>query len=104
MSVPVAVTTIYAAGVVLGGSALLMSQLGPSVRIAGVVGLLAAAGIAAVPLARVPVYGSSVTGRAARQLEGSPLEAASTDKTSQPITKEDGPLRHRDTSGQPQAV
>jgi UDP-GlcNAc:undecaprenyl-phosphate/decaprenyl-phosphate GlcNAc-1-phosphate transferase len=56
MSVPMAVTTIYAAGVVLGGAALLMSQLGPSVRIAGVVGLLAAAGIVAVPLARVPVY------------------------------------------------
>ena len=54
LSVPVAVTTIYAAGVVLAGAALLMSQLGPSVRIAGVVGLLAAAG-AAVPLARVPV-------------------------------------------------
>ncbi len=56
MTVPVAVTTIYAAGVVLAGAALLMSQLGPSVRIAGVVGLLAAAGIAAVPLGRVPVY------------------------------------------------
>jgi UDP-GlcNAc:undecaprenyl-phosphate/decaprenyl-phosphate GlcNAc-1-phosphate transferase len=56
MTVPVAVTTIYAAGVVLAGAALLMSQLGPSVRIAGVVGLLAAAGLAAVPLARVPVY------------------------------------------------
>ena len=56
LSVPVAVTTIYAAGVVLAAAALLMSQLGPSVRIAGVVGLLAAAGIAAVPLARVPVY------------------------------------------------
>ena len=63
MSVPVAVTTIYAAGVVLAGSALLMSQLGPSVRIAGVVGLLAAAGLAAVPLAKVPVYspGASTT-------------------------------------------
>jgi UDP-GlcNAc:undecaprenyl-phosphate/decaprenyl-phosphate GlcNAc-1-phosphate transferase len=57
MSVPAAVTTIYAAGVVLGGAALLMSQLGPSVRIAGVIGLLAAAGLATVPLARVPVYG-----------------------------------------------
>jgi UDP-GlcNAc:undecaprenyl-phosphate/decaprenyl-phosphate GlcNAc-1-phosphate transferase len=56
MSVPVAVTTIYVAGVVLGGAALLISQLGPSARIVGVVGLLAAAGIAAVPLARVPVY------------------------------------------------
>ncbi len=104
MSVPVAVTTIYAAGVVLGGSALLMSQLGPSVRIAGVVGLLAAAGIAAVPLARAPVYGSSVTSHAASQLEGSPLETGSTDKTSQPITKEGSTLRRRDTTGQPQAV
>ena len=56
LSVPAAVTTIYAAGVVLGGAALLMAQLGPSVRIAGIVGLLAIAGIAAVPLARVPVY------------------------------------------------
>jgi UDP-GlcNAc:undecaprenyl-phosphate/decaprenyl-phosphate GlcNAc-1-phosphate transferase len=56
MTVPVAVTTIYVAGVLLGGSALLMSQLGPSVRIAGVIGLLVVAGIAAVPLVRVPVY------------------------------------------------
>ena len=57
MSVPIAVTTIYLAGVVLGAAALLMSQLGPSVRIAGVVGLLAVAGIAVVPLTRVNVYG-----------------------------------------------
>ncbi len=57
MSIPLAVTTIYAAGVVLGSAALLMSQLGPSVRIAGIIGLLAAAGLAAVPLAKVPVYG-----------------------------------------------
>lgn len=56
MTVPVAVATIYVAGVVLAGAALLMSQLGPSVRIAGVIGLLAVAGLAAVPLARVPVY------------------------------------------------
>ena len=56
MSIPLAVTTIYAAGVVLGSAALLMSQLGPSVRIAGIIGLLAAAGLAAVPLAKVPVY------------------------------------------------
>ena len=58
MSVPIAVATIYVAGVILGGAALLMSQLGPSVRIAGVFGLLTVAGIAAVPLARVPVYGA----------------------------------------------
>ena len=56
MSVPEAVTTIYAAGAVLGGAALLMSQLGPAVRIAGIVGFAVAAGLAAVPLARVPVY------------------------------------------------
>ena len=52
-----AVVTIYGAGVVLGGAALLMSQLGSSARIVGVVGLLAAAAAVAVPLARVPVYG-----------------------------------------------
>ena len=46
MTVPVAVATIYVAGVVLAGAALLMSQLGPSVRIAGVIGLLAVAGLA----------------------------------------------------------
>lgn len=63
MSVPVAVTTIYAAAVVLGGSALLMSQLGPSVRIAGVVGLLAVAGVAAVPMSRVHVYEAAKTTR-----------------------------------------
>jgi UDP-GlcNAc:undecaprenyl-phosphate GlcNAc-1-phosphate transferase len=56
MTVPVAVTTIYVAGAVLGGSALVMSQLGPSVRIAGVVGLLAVAAAVAAPLARVSVY------------------------------------------------
>ena len=54
MSVPVAVTTIYAAGVVLAGAAFDVAA-GPVVRIAGVVGLLAAAGIAAVPVC-VPVY------------------------------------------------
>jgi UDP-GlcNAc:undecaprenyl-phosphate/decaprenyl-phosphate GlcNAc-1-phosphate transferase len=57
LPVPVAVATIYAAGAVLGGAALLMSQLGPPVRIAGVVGLVAGAVIVAVPLARAPVYG-----------------------------------------------
>jgi hypothetical protein len=57
LSVRGAVVTIYGAGVVLGGSALLMSQLGSSARIVGVVGLLVAAGAVAVPLARVPVYG-----------------------------------------------
>ena len=57
LSVRGAVVTIYGAGVVLGGSALLMSQLGSSARIVGVIGLLLAAAVVAVPLARVPVYG-----------------------------------------------
>jgi UDP-GlcNAc:undecaprenyl-phosphate GlcNAc-1-phosphate transferase len=57
LSVRGAVVTIYAAGVVLGGAALLMSQLGSSARIVGVVGLLVAAAAVAVPLARLPVYG-----------------------------------------------
>ena len=55
MPIPLAVATIYAASVVLGGAAMLMSQLGSAARIIGVVGLLAAAGLAAVPLARAPV-------------------------------------------------
>ena len=74
MSVPLAVTTIYGAGVVLAGAALLMSQLGPSVRIAGVVGLLAAAGAAAIPLARVPVYGPSTSKVAISAQNGRPEE------------------------------
>jgi len=56
MAVPWAVVTIYAAGVVLGGAAVLMSRVGPDARIVGIVGLLVAAGAAAVPLARVRVY------------------------------------------------
>lgn len=56
MSVPAAVTTIYAAGALLGGAALLMSQLGSSARIIGVIGLLVVATIVAVPLGRVQVY------------------------------------------------
>jgi len=56
LSVRGAVVTIYGAGVVLGGAALLMSQLGSSARIVGVVGLLLTAAAVAVPLARVRVY------------------------------------------------
>jgi UDP-GlcNAc:undecaprenyl-phosphate GlcNAc-1-phosphate transferase len=57
LSVRGAVVTIYGAGVVLGGAALLMYELGSSARIVGIVGLLLAAAVVAVPLARVPVYG-----------------------------------------------
>ena len=77
LSVPAAVTTIYVAGVVLAGSALLMSQLGPSVRIAGVVGLLATAGIVAVPLARVRVYGPD-PGKAAIPADSGHVEGEQT--------------------------
>jgi len=62
MSVPAAVLTIYLAGVLLGGSAMLMSQF-PAARIVGIAGLLGAAGIAAVPLARVRVYDQSSAAR-----------------------------------------
>jgi UDP-GlcNAc:undecaprenyl-phosphate GlcNAc-1-phosphate transferase len=64
MSVPAAVLTIYLAGVLLGGSAMLMSQL-PAARIGGIAGLLGAAAIAAVPLARVRVYDQSSAARTA---------------------------------------
>jgi UDP-GlcNAc:undecaprenyl-phosphate/decaprenyl-phosphate GlcNAc-1-phosphate transferase len=78
MSVPVAVATIYVAGVVLAGAALLMAQLGPSVRIAGVIGLLAVAAIAAVPLARVHVYAAPedkpVSAATSAQLEERPRQ------------------------------
>jgi UDP-GlcNAc:undecaprenyl-phosphate GlcNAc-1-phosphate transferase len=104
LSVPVAVTTIYAAGVVLAGAALLMSQLGPSVRIAGVVGLLAAAGALAVPLARVPVYGPRAGAPIERPPGTAPVEAAGTEESSRPATQEGSPLRPRDPTGQPQAV
>jgi hypothetical protein len=57
LSVRGAVVTIYGAGVLLGGSALLMSQIGSSARIVGVVALLVVAVAVAVPLVRVPVYG-----------------------------------------------
>lgn len=56
MSVRSAVVTIYAAGTVLGGGAVLMAWLGPQVRIVGIVGFLLLATTAAVPLAKVAVY------------------------------------------------
>jgi UDP-GlcNAc:undecaprenyl-phosphate GlcNAc-1-phosphate transferase len=75
LSVRGAVMTIYVAGIVLGGSALLMSQLGSSARIVGVVGLLVAAAAAAVPLARVRVYsGRPPRGRARNNGRESPAE------------------------------
>jgi UDP-GlcNAc:undecaprenyl-phosphate GlcNAc-1-phosphate transferase len=56
LSVRQAVMTTYLAGSVLGGVAVAMVQLGPAARIAGVVGLFAAAVLATIPLARAPVY------------------------------------------------
>jgi UDP-GlcNAc:undecaprenyl-phosphate GlcNAc-1-phosphate transferase len=56
MSVRQAVITIYSAGVVMGVAAIVMFHFGPAARIAGIVGLLAASGVAAVPLARARVY------------------------------------------------
>ena len=65
-----------------------MSQLGPSVRIAGVIGLLAAAGLAAVPLARVPVYGPPARAPVPRQSdepEETPGTEHSVNGTSEPV-------------------
>jgi UDP-GlcNAc:undecaprenyl-phosphate GlcNAc-1-phosphate transferase len=56
LSVRQAVMTTYLAGIVLGGMAVAMVQLGPAARIAGVVGLFAAAALAAILLVRAPVY------------------------------------------------
>ena len=104
MSVPIAVTTIYGAGIVLGGAALLMSQLGPSVRIAGVIGLLAAAGALAVPLARVPLYGPKAATPVGRQPETAQVDGAKTEERSQPMSNDGRALRQQDPTGQPQAV
>ena len=68
MSVRQAVITIYAAGIVLGGAAIVMLHFGPAARIAGVVGLLLAAAVAAYPLARagsVKIPWSEAAGRQA---------------------------------------
>jgi UDP-GlcNAc:undecaprenyl-phosphate GlcNAc-1-phosphate transferase len=51
-----AVIITYVAGAVLGGAAVAMVKLGPVARAAGAVGLLVAAALVAVPLARAPVY------------------------------------------------
>lgn len=56
LSVRQAVGTIYGAGVVLDGVAILMSRLGPAVRTAGVVGFVAAGVVVAVILGQVRVY------------------------------------------------
>jgi len=56
LSVRQAVVVTYLAAALLGGAAIVMSQLGPSVRIVGVIGLLVAAAIAAAILAPIPVY------------------------------------------------
>jgi UDP-GlcNAc:undecaprenyl-phosphate GlcNAc-1-phosphate transferase len=74
MPVPWAVATIYGASVVLGGFAILMSRLGATVRFVGIVGLLAAAALSAVPLARVDCrsvrWGPDVRGSARRARAG----------------------------------
>jgi hypothetical protein len=94
LSVRGAVLTIYVAGVVLGGSALLMSQLGSSARIVGVVGLLVAAAAVAVPLARVHVYGerplpktAGDTGHPTPVADGTEPEALGNGKAGIAITK-----------------
>lgn len=78
LPVPKAVAVIYASAVVLDGSAILMSRLGPVVRYVGVAGLLAVAGVAAVLLARVPVYegrgGGVPDGAASSEVGASPAE------------------------------
>jgi UDP-GlcNAc:undecaprenyl-phosphate/decaprenyl-phosphate GlcNAc-1-phosphate transferase len=104
MSVPAAVTTIYVAGVVLGGAALLMAQLGPSVRIGGVVGLLTAAGALAVPLARVPVYGPRVDAPFGRHVDTLSADGTETAGPSQPLGNDGRARRQQDPTGQPQAV
>jgi len=56
LSVREAVVVTYVSGAVLGGAGILMSQLGSSARIVGVVCLLGVASIAGSILVRVPVY------------------------------------------------
>jgi len=56
LSVPAAVGVLYGVDIVLAGAAIGMSQLGDTVRIVGVVALVAAGCLAAVPLARAPVH------------------------------------------------
>ena len=89
LPVPLAVGTIYAAGALLGGAAMLMSQVGPSARIVGIVGLLIAAGIVAIPLARVPVYQPAEPPRAMTNATDSQFDGAG---DAQP-----GPGEHEDT-------
>ncbi len=62
LSVKQAVALIYAAGVVLDGSAILMSRLGPAARFAGIAGLLVAGAAAAFRLVRVPVHHAAHAG------------------------------------------
>lgn len=60
-SVHGAVALIYCAGVLCDGAAILMSELGRSARIVGVVGIVAAAACAAYYLGNVKVYDASMT-------------------------------------------
>lgn len=81
MSVPVAVGTIYAAGALSGGAAVLMSQLGSAPRIIGVIGLLIVAALAAVPLVRVPVYEASEPAPHSHQYPAPPSGGAAEPRT-----------------------
>ena len=105
LSVPVAVGVLYGVDACLAGAAIVMSQVGDTVRIVGVVAVIGAGLLAAVPLCRVPVH----------RAEGSPVEAAgATDPPANDIPSHPLPLTaqrgqtpaplHPTASGQPEAV
>jgi len=56
LSIRQAVGTIYAAGILMGGAAIVIAHFGPSARIVGIIALLVATAVSAIPLARVQVY------------------------------------------------
>jgi len=63
LSVPAAVAVLFVADACLAGAAIGMEQLGDTVRIVGVVGLIGVGALASVPLARVPAYPSPSVAR-----------------------------------------
>lgn len=105
LSVPVAVGVLYGVDACLACAAIVMSQVGDTVRIVGVVAVIGAGLLAAIPLCRVPVY----------RAEGSPVEAAgATDPPANDIPSHPLPLTAQrgqtpapldpTASGQPEAV